>query len=61
MSHQHINIDSELFQSIDSFGHARAIQSKGIEFLRNVYATAGLSIAPKQKGWELEATAGRKK
>jgi hypothetical protein len=31
------------------------IQSKGVEFLRNVYATAGLSIAPQQKGWELDA------
>jgi len=31
------------------------IQSKGIEFLRDVYATAGLSIAPKRKGWELDA------
>ena len=31
------------------------VQSKGIEFLRNVYATAGLSITPKPKGWELDA------
>jgi hypothetical protein len=31
------------------------IQSKGVEFLRNVYATGGLSITPRQKGWELDA------
>ncbi len=31
------------------------VQSKGIEFLRNVYATAGLSIRPKPKDWELDA------
>jgi hypothetical protein len=31
------------------------VQSKGIEFLRNIYATSGLSIAPKPKGWELDA------
>ena len=31
------------------------VQSKGIEFLRNVYASAGLSIRPKPKGWELDA------
>lgn len=26
-----------------------------MEFLRNLYATAALSIMPKRKGWELEA------
>ena len=31
------------------------IESTGMEFLRNVYRTAGLTIAPKKKGWELEA------
>jgi hypothetical protein len=31
------------------------IESTGVEFLRNVYRTAGLPIAPKKKGWELEA------
>ena len=31
------------------------IQSKGVEFLRNLYTTAGLSIAPKPKGLELDA------
>jgi len=31
------------------------VQSKGIEFLRNIYASAGLSITPKPKGWELDA------
>ena len=31
------------------------IQSKGIEFLRNIYASSGLSIKPKPKGWELDA------
>ena len=38
------------------FGNSsRHSSSKGFEFLRNVYATAGLSIAPKRKGWELDA------
>jgi len=31
------------------------VESKGVEFLRNVYRTAGLTIAPRKKGWELEA------
>ena len=31
------------------------IESTGAEFLRNVYRTAGFTIAPKKKGWELEA------
>lgn len=31
------------------------IQSNGVEFLRSVYTTAGLSISPKSKGWELQA------
>jgi hypothetical protein len=45
-------IDYMMGHTIDTY---HDIQSKGIEFLRNVYATAGLSIAPKQKGWELDA------
>jgi site-specific recombinase XerD len=45
-------IDYMMGHTVDTY---HDIQSKGIEFLRNVYATAGLSIAPKQKGWELEA------
>lgn len=45
-------IDYMMSHTVDTY---HDIQSKGIEFLRNIYATAGLSIAPKQKGWELEA------
>lgn len=45
-------IDYMMGHTVDTY---HDIQSKGIEFLRNVYVTAGLSIAPKQKGWELEA------
>jgi len=45
-------IDYMMGHTVDTY---HDIQSKGIEFLRSVYATAGLSIAPKQKGWELEA------
>jgi len=45
-------IDNMMGHTVDTY---HDIQSKGIEFLRNVYATAGLSIAPKPKGWELDA------
>ena len=45
-------IDYMMGHTIDTY---HDIQSKGTEFLRNIYATAGLSIAPKQKGWELDA------
>jgi hypothetical protein len=45
-------IDYMMGHTVDTY---HDIQSKGIEFLRNIYATAGLSIAPKQKGWELDA------
>lgn len=45
-------IDYMMGHTVDTY---HDIQSKGIEFLRNVYATAGLSIAPKRKGWELDA------
>jgi len=45
-------IDYMMGHTVDTY---HDIQSKGIEFLRNVYATAGLSIAPKPKGWELDA------
>ena len=45
-------IDYMMGHTVDTY---HDIQSKGIEFLRNVYATAGLSIEPKKKGWELEA------
>jgi len=31
------------------------IQSNGVEFLRNLYASATLSIMPKPRGWELDA------
>jgi len=44
-------IDYMMGHTVDTY---HDIQSKGIEFLRNVYATAGLSIAPKKESWELE-------
>jgi hypothetical protein len=45
-------IDYMMGHTVDTY---HDIQSKGIEFLRNIYATAGLSIEPRRKGWELEA------
>lgn len=45
-------VDYMMGHTVDTY---HDIQSKGIEFLRNVYASAGLSIAPKPKGWELDA------
>ncbi len=45
-------IDYMMGHTVDTY---HDIQSKGIEFLRNIYAGAGLSIAPKPKGWELDA------
>jgi site-specific recombinase XerD len=45
-------VDYMMGHTVDTY---HDIQSKGIEFLRNVYATAGLSIMPKPKGWELDA------
>ena len=45
-------IDYMMGHTIDTY---HDIQSNGIEFLRNTYSTAGLSIAPKAKGWELDA------
>jgi len=45
-------IDYMMGHTVDTY---HDIQSKGIQFLRNIYATAGLSIEPKKKGWELEA------
>jgi hypothetical protein len=45
-------VDYMMGHTVDTY---HDIQSKGVEFLRNAYATAGLSIAPKQKGWELDA------
>jgi site-specific recombinase XerD len=45
-------IDYMMGHTVDTY---HDIQSKGVEFLRNVYASAGLSIAPKRKGWELDA------
>lgn len=45
-------VDYMMGHTVDTY---HDIQSKGIEFLRNVYATAGLSIAPKPRGWELDA------
>ncbi|MCJ7505561.1 hypothetical protein MUP05_03695 [Candidatus Bathyarchaeota archaeon] len=45
-------VDYMMGHTVDTY---HDIQSKGVEFLRNAYATAGLSIAPKAKGWELDA------
>ena len=45
-------VDYMMGHTIDTY---HDIQSNGIEFLRNIYSTAGLSIAPKRKGWELDA------
>jgi hypothetical protein len=45
-------IDYMMGHTVDTY---HDIQSKGIEFLRNIYTTAGLSIAPRSKGWELDA------
>jgi hypothetical protein len=45
-------IDYMMGHTVDTY---HDIQSKGVEFLRNIYATSGLSIAPKSKGWELDA------
>ncbi len=45
-------IDYMMGHTVDTY---HDIQSKGVEFLRNVYASAGLSIMPKPKGWELDA------
>ena len=45
-------VDYMMGHTVDTY---HDIQSKGIEFLRNVYASAGLSIVPKPKGWELDA------
>jgi hypothetical protein len=45
-------VDYMMGHTVDTY---HDIQSKGVEFLRNIYATAGLSIAPKAKGWELDA------
>lgn len=45
-------IDYMIGHTVDTY---HDIQSKGVEFLRNIYATSGLSIAPKSKGWELDA------
>jgi len=45
-------IDYMMGHTVDTY---HDIQSKGVEFLRNIYTTAGLSIAPKSKGWELDA------
>jgi hypothetical protein len=45
-------IDYMMGHTVDTY---HDIESNGVEFLRNIYSTAGLSIAPKQKGWELDA------
>jgi site-specific recombinase XerD len=45
-------IDYMMGHTVDTY---HDIQSKGVEFLRNIYTSSGFSIAPKQKGHELEA------
>jgi site-specific recombinase XerD len=45
-------IDYMMGHTVDTY---HDIQSKGVEFIRNIYASSGLSIAPKPKGWELDA------
>lgn len=45
-------VDYMMGHTVDTY---HDIQSKGVEFLRSIYATAGLSIAPRTKGWELDA------
>ena len=45
-------VDYMMGHTVDTY---HDIQSKGVEWLRNIYATAGLSIVAKPKGWELDA------
>lgn len=45
-------VDYMMGHTVDTY---HDIQSKGVEFLRNIYGSAGLSITPKPKGWELDA------